>query len=148
MNILPAFNESGDLPPGVHRAPLDEIIAVFGTGSAQRRIVAQRLQHIRDEALHTGHVARFVLFGSFITAHPDPNDVDVFLVMDDAFNVEEIEGEAAILFNHMLAQAWFGASVFWIRQSAAFGGEEAMIEHWQIKRDGSLRGIVEVVADD
>jgi hypothetical protein len=30
---------------------------------------------------------------------------------------------------------------------AALGGEQATIEHWQIKRDGDLRGIVEIVPE-
>jgi hypothetical protein len=29
---LPAFNENGDLPEGVHKASLDEVIARFGHG--------------------------------------------------------------------------------------------------------------------
>jgi hypothetical protein len=31
---------------------------------------------------------------------------------------------------------------------AAFEGEEATVEYWQLKRNGSKRGIVEVVEDD
>jgi len=34
-----------------------------------------------------------------------------------------------------------------ILRLAALGGKEAAIEHWQIKRDGGRRGIVEVVPD-
>ncbi len=49
------------------------------------------------------------------------------------------------LFDHPAAQYYFGASVFWVRLLAAFGGEEVAVGHWQIKRDGELRGIVEVV---
>jgi len=37
--------------------------------------------------------------------------------------------------------------VFWLRRLAAAGGEEAAIEHWQVKRDGSLRGIVEIIPE-
>jgi hypothetical protein len=31
---LPEFNESGDLPPGIYLASLDEIVARFGRGTA------------------------------------------------------------------------------------------------------------------
>ena len=41
--------------------------------------------------------------------------------------------------------AHFGASVFWTRRSGAIGGEQAMIEYWQIRREGGQRGIVEIV---
>jgi hypothetical protein len=40
------------------------------------------------------------------------------------------------------------ASVFWIRKMAAIGGEQAAVEYWQIKRDHTRRGIVEVIGDD
>ena len=89
-----------------------------------------------------------MVFGSFVTATPAPNDVDLFLIMDDAFDASAVRGEAAPLFDHGAAQAYFGASVFWVRRLAALGGEDAAIAHWQTKRDGSRRGIVEVVPDD
>jgi hypothetical protein len=88
------------------------------------------------------------VFGSFVTATPEPNDVDVFLVMDDGFDVAALQGEATILVRHGTAQAWLGASVFWLRSSPALGGDQAAVEHWQIKRGGSRRGIVEVIRDD
>ena len=36
---LPKFNESGDLPEGIHSATLDETIARFGSGTAKREEV-------------------------------------------------------------------------------------------------------------
>jgi hypothetical protein len=46
------------------------------------------------------------------------------------------------------AQARFGASVFWLRRSGAIGGEQAMIEYWQVRREGGRRGIVEIVLEE
>jgi hypothetical protein len=43
-----------------------------------------------------------------------------------------------------LADAHFGASVFWLRRQAAFEGEQATVEYGQIKRDGQRRGVVEI----
>ena len=53
--------------------------------------------------------------------------------------------EARLVFDHAAAQNLLGASVFWIRRAAALGGEQAMVKHWQIKRDGGKRGIVEII---
>jgi hypothetical protein len=39
------------------------------------------------------------------------------------------------------------SSVFWVRRLAALGGEQATIEHWQIKRNGDLRGIIEIIPE-
>jgi hypothetical protein len=85
---LPPFSAEGDLPVGVHSATLREVLDRFGTGTARRRAVSQRLERIHRVARATGHLGRFVVFGSFITAKPEPNDVDVFLLM------EEITAEA------------------------------------------------------
>lgn len=76
---LPAFNEEGDLLPGVHRATLPEVLARFGKGTAQRGAVADRLSRIYQLAASTRQLARFVVFGSFVTAKGDPNDVDIIL---------------------------------------------------------------------
>jgi hypothetical protein len=143
--MLPAFNEEGDLPPGVHRATLSVVLERFGQGSAQRRAVADRLTRVYHLAASTGQLARFVVFGSFVTAKAEPNDVDIVLVMEDAFDLTSVTGEPALVFQHMQADAHFGASVFWTKRSGALGGEQAMIEYWQVRRDGGRRGIVEIV---
>ncbi len=110
-------------------------------------VVAERLERIYRLAMSTGLVRRFVVFGSFITDKLDPNDVDVFLLMEDAFDSAKLQGEAALLFDHNAADAHFGASIFWVRRFAALGGEQATIEYWQVKREGGVRGIVEIVEE-
>jgi hypothetical protein len=144
----PEFDDDGDLPPGVHRAAIAEVLRHFGAGSLRRRVVARRLERVYNLALGTGQLARFIVFGSFVTAKPEPNDVDIFLMMEDAFDSNLVKGEAAIIFDHVAAQNVEGASVFWIRRLAATGGEQAAVEHWQVKRDRTARGIVEVINDD
>lgn len=144
---LPPFNETGDLPPGVHRATLPQILERFSVGTIQRQAVADRLIRIHQLAASTGQLARFVIFGSFVTAKAEPNDVDIVLLMEDTFELSAVTGEAALVFQHMEADSHFGASVFWTNRSGAFGGEQAMIEYWQARREGGLRGIVEVVAE-
>jgi predicted nucleotidyltransferase len=146
MKEWPALNESGDLPPGIHSAKLAEVTERFGKGSLRRATAARRLERIHSLVVATGHLARFIVFGSFITAKPEPNDVDIFVVMDDDFDVSKVTGEAAILFDHLAAQNYEGASIFWVRALGALGGEQAAVEDWQIKRDGTRRGVVEITA--
>jgi hypothetical protein len=148
MKRWPEFNDMGDLPPGVHQATIAEVIRHFGTKTLQRQIVGRRLERIYNLARETGHLARFVVFGSFITAKPGPNDVDIFMLMKDTFESDKVSGASAIIFDHTAAQNAEGASVFWIRRMAAIGGEQEAMEHWQVKRDHTMRGIVEVVYDD
>jgi hypothetical protein len=144
---LPAMTDSGELPLGVHRATLDETLERFAVGHPQRIAVAERLERIYRLATATGHVARFVVFGSFVTDKPEPNDVDVFLVMDDSFDGDALRGESAVLFDHAAADAHFGASIFWVRRLATMGGEQAMVEYWQAKRGGKQRGIIEIAEE-
>ena len=47
--------------------------------------MALRLERIYRLASQTGYLARFVVFGSFVTTKPRPNDVDVFMLMEDTF---------------------------------------------------------------
>jgi hypothetical protein len=143
--FLPLFGQDGDLSPGVYRATLRDTIDRFGKGSRQRIAVAQRLERIYSVAVGTGQLVRFVVFGSFVTAKREPADVDVFLLMADTFDMGELTGEARVLFDHAAAQAHFGASVFWLRRLAALGGEEQVIAGWQMKRDGTRRGIIEII---
>ncbi len=145
MKKWPRFNKNGDLPRGIHKASLSDVIEHFGKGNFQRAILAQRLDRIYDLAVRTGQMARFIIFGSFVTDKPNPQDLDIFLLMEDTFDIRQVAGEARIIFNHMAAQNYEGASIFWLRRMAALEGEDAAIEHWQIKRDGKKRGIVEVL---
>ena len=103
-----------------------------------------RLTRVHELATATGHMKRFVVFGSFVTAKPEPNDVDVFLIMQDTFDLTQVTGEARLIFDHAAAQAHFGASVFWLRGFAALPDEKEAIASWELKRDGTRRGIVEV----
>jgi len=144
---LPEFNADGDLPPGVYQVTLAEVLARFDEGSAQRRVVAGRLVRLHQLATSTGCVARFVVFGSFVTAKPEPRDVDVVLIMEDRFDVSVVSGDVAAVFNHSEADARLGASVFWATRSGAFGGEQAMVEYWQVRRGGGQRGILELIPE-
>jgi hypothetical protein len=96
-------------------------------------------------ARRTGHLVRFIVFGSYVTAKPDPNDVDVVLIMDDEFRLELCPPESRALFDHGAAQRELGASIFWMRPAMLLlETVDDFIAHWQRTRDGGLRGIVEV----
>lgn len=88
---LPAFDNRGDLPVGVHQATVTEVVDHFGSGTPQRELVTNRLVHIYALAQWTGKLLRFVIFGSYVTAKPEPNDVDIILVMADNSEVAECD---------------------------------------------------------
>jgi hypothetical protein len=134
-----------DLPEGKHLASLDEVAARFGSGSVQRRAVTDRLRRVYELALATGHRDRLLVFGSYVTDAGEPKDVDVILVMRNAFRSEACPAESAVLFDHARAQDDLGASVFWVRPDMLLGEPlEQFLAFWQTKRDGRRRGVVEV----
>jgi hypothetical protein len=142
---IPQFNEFGDLPEGRHSASFDEIVARFGSGSAQREAVTDRLKRIYRLAMATGHLDRLLVFGSYVTDEPGPNDVDVILVMQNEFRPEDCPEESAVLFNHSRADTELGASIFWIRPDLLMGEPlDEFLAFWQMTRDGRRRGVVEV----
>ena len=144
---LPPFNAAGDLPPGVHRGTIAEILERFATANAQRRLVGLRLERVLALLSVCGHLSRAIVFGSFVSGKEFPNDLDLFLIMEDSFDLAAVAGEARLIFDHAVAQSHFGASIFWVRRMSCFPSEEEMVAGWALKRDGTARGLVEVEGD-
>jgi Nucleotidyltransferase domain len=144
---LPSLSLTGDLPAGIHACSRRELLERFGMVSPRRLVVGMRLERILDLVYQLGGVARVIVFGSFVSGKPDPNDVDVFLIMEDAFDLNAVTGEARLVFDHSAAQAHFGASVFWVRRASCFPTEAEMVSGWSLKRDGSMRGLVEITKE-
>src|SRR3954462_15703393 len=77
--MLPQFNETGNLPPGIHRASLEKIVDRFGQGSELRKAQAESLQWLMPLCKDAG-IVRVLINGSFVTDVPEPNDVDCLLL--------------------------------------------------------------------
>jgi hypothetical protein len=146
--MWPDFNELGDLPVGIYQAKIADVVAHFGRGSAQRMAVTRRLERIYELARSSGCLQRFIVFGSYVTAEPNPHDVDVFLVMRGSFQPHDAPPEAQNMFRHGTAQSEFGASIFWVNAGTSFADTEDLIVGWQTRRDLQRRGIVEVMEHD
>jgi hypothetical protein len=143
--MLPDFNSDGDLPSGVYQVTLEEAIFRFGDGHPQRREMTRRLSCIYRLARETGSVQHFLVFGSYVTDKAAPNDIDIVLIMQDNFRVEACPGGTKPLFDHEQADWELGASIFWIRPALLILETiSEFIAHWQVKRDQTRRGIVEV----
>ncbi|MEP6923728.1 MAG: hypothetical protein ABI954_04615 [Pyrinomonadaceae bacterium] len=145
---FPDFNKNGDLPVGIYPATLQETLDRFGEGSLQRQLVARRLVKVYRLAKSTDRLSRFVIYGSFVTNKENPNDVDVFLVMDENFDKDAFGSEVRKVFEHLESQNDFGVSIFWARKQFILENEQLFIEDWQIKRDKTRRGIVEIIEND
>ena len=125
------FTRSGDLPAGIHRATLQEVLARFASTTPRRAVLGDRLRRVYRAAGSTRYLARLIVFGSFVSAAAAPNDVDVFLVMEDAFDASSLSGDALLVFDHSAAQTALGASVFWMRRVAVDAmGDDMAVGHW------------------
>ena len=145
---FPDFNENGDLPVDIYQSTLQEVIDHFGKGLLQRQLIARRLARIYKLVSETNKLSRFIIYGSFITAKENPNDIDIFLVMDDDFSKDDYSGDTRRVFEHLETEKSIGASIFWMLESSVRVSEEVFINGWQNKRDQTKRGIVEVTEDD
>lgn len=143
--MLPPPNNNGELPRGIHKATWVDVEQRFGQGSEVRKRAFAALKRIHEIAASTGALRSFYVFGSFVSGVPRPRDVDVLLVMEASFRHEECSDESRPLFSHGEAQARYGASVFWLRDGMLPpAAMRELLRAWQTKRDGTLRGILEI----
>lgn len=79
-NVIPELDDSGNLPPGIHRATLAEVEERFGRSTEVRRAEIESLHWLVDLAKRAG-IERLIINGSFVTDVFEPNDVDCVLLM-------------------------------------------------------------------
>ena len=116
---LPPLLPTGYLPPGVHPATLEEVVARFGVATPRRQTLASRLQALLTLARMTGKLQRSFVWGSFVTEKAFPGDLDVFLLMQAGFDQEfsTLPPEQRDLFDHGRARLLFEADVFWATEA-------------------------------
>jgi hypothetical protein len=81
---IPGFNDAGLLPLGVHDCTIGEVRQHLGSFQTtdRRPKLFDKLQALVREAWATGLVSEIIIDGSFVTAKPDPNDIDLILVLN------------------------------------------------------------------
>lgn len=75
MATIPAFDDGGLLPPGVHWAKWSELVKRFGGSPWRQQLLAgfkDALENLKNAGCRTVY-----LDGSFVTAKAVPNDYDV-----------------------------------------------------------------------
>ena len=86
--MIPQLNDDGYLPPGIHRATLDEIAVRFGREPELRRVQMQSLRWLVDLAKRVG-IQRIIVNGSFVTDKWEPNDIDCVLLRGHGFPLDQ-----------------------------------------------------------
>ena len=93
---LPPVDSDGNLPVGIHSAALHEVCEAFGYQNRTRELMFTRLERIAKIIRQTGHLARMIVYGSFVTSKPEPNDIDIFLVFDENFDASACDAETLL----------------------------------------------------
>jgi hypothetical protein len=129
--MLPAFDQHGNLPPGIYPCSLQELVERFGHGSPEREVEAKELVRFVEWAKKAG-VRRILVNGSYITMKARPNDVDIVVLPGSDENLPSDE-EIKWPFLHVLIAV-----------------DETDLKRWADEDFGSDRqdhrkGIVEVI---
>lgn len=80
---IPALDEDGFLPEGVHECSLDELQQQFGgteLGDRRSDLFARLVNYIL-ELRATGMATGLIVDGSFVTRKTEPNDIDLVLIL-------------------------------------------------------------------
>lgn len=82
---IPDLDDDGLLPVGLHECSIEELKEAFGrfNDSDRRPRLFKDLARYLDEVAEADVGRYLVVNGSFVTAKPDPNDIDVLLVLRD-----------------------------------------------------------------
>lgn len=74
------MRRDGTLPPGVHRATIDEVLAAYPPATQQRQILNDSLQRAVLELRALDASLTIYVDGSYVTDKLDPGDVDLLVV--------------------------------------------------------------------
>jgi hypothetical protein len=78
---IPDFTPGGLLPPGIHGATLRDVRDRYGQGAETRRQRSRLVREVIEAALVYPTIKRVLVWGSFVTAKPEPNDLDYSLIV-------------------------------------------------------------------
>jgi len=87
---IPALNADGFLPPWIYDCTLAEVRERCGRfqGNDQRSRLFERLEGLFLAMQRSGLFEAFLVDGSFVTAKPAPNDIDLVAVLRPGHNFE------------------------------------------------------------
>jgi hypothetical protein len=131
--MIPAFDDRGYLPAGVHTASIDEVLKRFGETSELRRDQADSLKWLISLCKSAG-VIRLIVNGSFVTDLPEPNDIDCILLLGPGYNEQ----------SEMAAELERGLP-FLSLQIVRKDRFDDLMRFFTTDREGTSKGIVEII---
>lgn len=78
--MIPTLRSDGTLPPGVHVATIDDVLAAYPPANQQRQILNDSLRCAVEELQKLDASLVIYVDGSYVTNKAEPNDVDLLIV--------------------------------------------------------------------
>lgn len=140
---VPPVRADGTLPPGIHRATLDEVFAAYPPVSQQRQLLNQELNKLVAFCKSKAAVIELIIDGSYVTSKNEPEDIDAVLLFNATIKVLTVEslGEADIDTTH-LVDAWVETEV-WYRKWVTFF--QMTMGDSQAGTPGYTKGVVQII---
>jgi hypothetical protein len=142
---LPDLNTDGYLDEGIYLAELNEVLQRFGVGSSARERQGNLLRLIVENARKYPTIKRVLIWGSFVSAKPEPGDLDYSIVVEVRHNTTTIEPYDRRFFVPYEAHLHYGADRgFLVLKDYPPEAYAEAILFFSQDRDGKQRGILEV----
>jgi len=146
-SVLPEFDIDGDLPPGIHQATLDELEHRLGrfVVSDRRINLFTSFKQLMAMSKGSGIVDRLVVGGSFVTAEPEPNDIDVVIILSIDLDFEALTAtQYTVIDRRALRRVLKTEALDIITVRNGTTRMDLVLEFFQSKRDNKQVGVVEV----
>lgn len=118
---IPALNTEGLLPVGLFDCAWSELQSRFGAfrGSDHRVRLFARLEELASAMRASGLFEALIIDGSFVTAKPAPNDIDLVAVLRPGHNFErDLPMSEYALVSRSLLRRRFGFDVIVAEQDS------------------------------
>lgn len=145
--MLPEFDSFGDLPPGIHMASVAEFEARFGQFSTSDRrirllVIFKRLLEMAEVS---GIVNRIIVGGSYVTANPQPNDIDLVILLSEEVEPGELmPHQYNVTRRSALRRVLKGTDIDVVVARQGSTQAKIAVEFLQTNRDNKSVGVVEV----
>jgi hypothetical protein len=144
--MIPSLNDSGTLPPGIHKANWDELETRFKDSSRRVELLAglrEALDALRAAGCRTAYID-----GSFVTAKEEPGDFDACW---DAVGVDASLLDPVLLDfapPRTAQKERFGGELFPASFVAEPKSGARYLDFFQRNRDGEPKGIIQIDLED
>lgn len=141
-STIPPFRADGYLPQGLYLCSEAELTFRFGAATRRRRRLILRVRRWIELSRRVG-ATRLLIDGSFVTAKPEPNDVDAVVLLPVDFDTRIELGEIAALELEEMLLARSPEEIFAAEDDSDFS---QWVEFFSRTResDGRKKGLVEV----